>query len=43
MFAALCMSEIGSVILVDREAEPAFKGADMVLEEIWIFVEVDGF
>ena len=34
------MGEIGSIVLVYCETEPAFKGSDMVLEEVWIFVEV---
>lgn len=36
------MSEIRAVILMYCETQPAFEGADVVLEEIRIFVEVDG-
>ena len=43
MLATLCVREIGAVVLVDREAEAAFEGADVVLEEVGVFVEVDGF
>lgn len=43
MLSTLGMSKIGSIILMHREAEAAFKGTDMVLEEIWVFVEVDCF
>ena len=43
MLAALSMSQVGAVILVDGEAETAFEGADMVFEEVGVFVEVDGF
>ena len=37
------MRKVGAVILVDCETKPAFERADMIFEEIWIFVEVDGF
>ena len=37
------MGEVGAIVLVDREAEAAFEGADVVFEEVWVFVEVDGF
>ena len=43
MLAALGVGEVGAIILVDCEAEPAFEGADVILEEIWVFVEVDRF
>ena len=43
MLAALCVGEVGAIVLVDCQAETAFEGADVVLEEVWIFVEVDGF
>lgn len=43
MLAALGVGEVGAIILVDGEAEPALEGADMVLEEVRVFVEVDGF
>lgn len=43
MFATLCVSEVGSIVLMYCEAETAFERADMVLEEVRVFVEVDGF
>jgi hypothetical protein len=36
------MREIRAVILVDCEAQTALEGADVVLEEVRVFVEVDG-
>ena len=38
MLAALSMGKVGAVILVDCEAETAFEGADMVFEEVGVFV-----
>ena len=38
MLAALGVGEVGTVVLVDGEAEPAFEGADMVFEEVGVFV-----
>jgi hypothetical protein len=38
---ALRVGQVGAVILVDCEAETALKAADVVLEEVGIFVEVD--
>ena len=43
MLATLCVSEIGAIVLMYCEAETALKGADMVLEEIGVFVKIDGF
>lgn len=43
MFAALGVGEVGSIVLVDGEAETAFEGADVVFEEVGVFVEIDGF
>ena len=43
MFATLRVREIGAIVLVDCEAESTFKGADVVFEEVGVFVEVDGF
>lgn len=43
MFAALGVGEVGAVVLVDCEAETALEGADVVFEEVRVFVEVDGF
>ena len=38
MLAALSVGEVGAVVLVDGEAETAFEGADMVFEEVGVFV-----
>lgn len=43
MLAALCVSEIGAIILMYCETEPTLKGADVVLEEVGVFVQIDGF
>ena len=43
MLAALGVGEIRTVILVDRQAESALEGTNVVFEEVGIFVEVDGF
>lgn len=43
MFATLRMSEIGSIVLMYCEAKTAFVGANMILEEVWVFIKVDGF
>lgn len=43
MFSSLGMCEVGAVILVDCETQSTFEGADVVLEEVGIFVEIDGF
>lgn len=40
MFAALRVSKIGSVILMDRQAKTTFETADVVLEEIRVSVFV---
>lgn len=37
------MSEIRAIILMYCEAEPTFEGADVILEEVGVFVEIDGF
>ena len=29
--------------MVDRKAETAFEATNMVLEEVWVLVKVDGF
>ena len=42
MLAALGVREIGAVVLVDGEAEPAFERAEVVAEDVGVFVEVDG-
>lgn len=43
MLAALRVGEVGAIVLVDGETEAALEGADVVLEEVGILVEVDGF
>ena len=43
MLATLCVSEIGAIILMYCEAETALEGADVVLEEVGVFVKIDGF
>jgi hypothetical protein len=42
MLATLSVSEVGSIVLVYRQAKTTFEAADVILEEIWIFVEIDG-
>ena len=43
MLATLCVSEIGAIVLMYCEAETALEGADVVLEEVGVFVKIDGF
>jgi hypothetical protein len=38
---ALRVGQVGTVILVDCETETALEAADVVLEEVRVFVEVD--
>ena len=38
MLTALGVGEVGAIILVDGEAETAFEGADVVFEEVGVFV-----
>lgn len=42
MLAALGVSQVGAIVLMDGEAETTFEGANVVFEEVWVFVEVDG-
>lgn len=42
MLAALGVSQVGAIVLMDGEAETTFEGADVVFEEVRVFVEVDG-
>lgn len=42
VLAALGVGEVGAIILVHRQAEAAFEGADVVFEEVGVFFEVDG-
>jgi hypothetical protein len=41
VFAALGVCEIGAIVLVDGEAEATLEGADVVFEEVRVFVEVE--
>lgn len=43
MFLVLGVSEIGVVILVDCKVEVIFEGVNVVVEEVRVFVEIDGF
>jgi hypothetical protein len=38
---ALRVGQVGTVILVDCETETALEAADVVFEEVGVFVEVD--
>jgi hypothetical protein len=38
MFAALSVGEVGAIVLVDGKAETALEGADVVFEEVRVFV-----
>ena len=42
MFASLGVCEVGAIVLVYGETQAAFEGADVVFEEVWVFVQVDG-
>lgn len=42
MFAALSVSEVGAIVLVNRQAETTFEASDVVLEEVGVLFEVDG-
>jgi hypothetical protein len=41
MLSALGVSEVGTIVLVDGQAESTFEGSDVVLEEVGIFVQVN--
>lgn len=43
MLATLRVGEVGAIVLVYGETEATFEGADVVLEEVGVLVEVDGF
>lgn len=43
MLAALCVGKVGAIILVDCQAQAALETADVVFEEVGIFVKIDGF
>lgn len=42
MLSTLGVCQIRPVILVNCQTQAALEAADMVLEEVWILVEVDG-
>ena len=41
MLPSLCMSQIGAIVLVHRQAKAAFEASDVILKEVRILVEVD--
>ena len=43
VFSPLSMREIRAIVLVDGKTKPAFERADMIFEEIRIFIKVNGF
>jgi len=43
MLAPLGVCEIRAIVLMDCEAEPTFEGTNVILEEVGVFVEIDGF
>ena len=43
MLTTLCVCKVRAIILVDSQTESAFKRTDVVLEEVRVLVEVDGF
>lgn len=43
MFATLGMRKVGAIVLVNCETESTLEAADVVLEDIGVLVEVDGF
>jgi hypothetical protein len=43
MLAALGVGEVGAIVLVDCETESTFEGSDVVLEEVGVFIKIDGF
>jgi hypothetical protein len=43
MLSALCVCEVGAIVLVHSETETTFEAANMVFEEVGVFIEVDGF
>lgn len=43
VLAALGVGEVGAIVLVDGETQATLEGADVVFEEVGVFVEVDGF
>jgi hypothetical protein len=43
MLSALGVGEVGTIVLVDGQAESTFEGSDVVLEEVGVFVQVNSF
>ena len=43
MLATLGVREIRAIVLMHGETQPTFEGADVIFEEVGVFVEVDGF
>lgn len=43
MLATLRVSQVGAIVLVNCQAQAALEAADMIFEEVGVFVEVDGF
>jgi hypothetical protein len=41
MLSALGVGEVGTIILVDGQAESTFEGSNVVLEEVGVFVQVN--
>jgi hypothetical protein len=41
MLSALGVGEVGTIVLVDGQAESTFEGTDVVLEEVRVFVQVN--
>jgi len=42
MLSTLRMCKIGAIILVDGQTESTFKRSNVILEEVGVFVEVNG-
>lgn len=40
MLATLCVCKVGAIVLVDCQTETALEAADVVLENVGIFVEI---
>ena len=43
VLAALRVRQVRAIVLVHRQAQPTLETADVVLEEVGVFVQVDGF
>jgi hypothetical protein len=42
MLSSLSVREVRAIILVNGQAQPALERADVVFEEVGIFIEIDG-